>query len=292
MKKIVITFSICFSFNLIAQPKFDGHYLRFGRSMGVSSFNEAYMVTNGVSPNYSFHKDKISNGHWDLVYGSFSKYLMYEADCSGLLNSFLNIVTNKDLQNKPLKNILNDYPINPNSTSSVSKSSLNSTGVDNTLVDFHFCGGYKGIYGGFHFRWYELYTESRYTSNQNYIHSMDDYGKSSSSMGISANFITNYANLVKVHHTLLFDFIGKGSFTGKTITTQHTVYWGWNQFGLYVTPFYSLRFGGTVTNTLDGYGVPTYKGLSKSSAFGLKVGIYLTNGEESKNANIINITAE
>jgi DnaJ-class molecular chaperone len=85
---------------------------------------------------------------------------------------------------------------------------------------------------------------------------------------------------------------GKKGFDGNVITTQHTVYWGGNQIGLYAAPYLSIRYGGNAGFNQDYYGLNHSANPTKSTAIGIKIGIYLTNGdEESKSSGTVNISS-
>ncbi|MBS1653161.1 MAG: hypothetical protein JSU07_14235 [Bacteroidetes bacterium] len=285
MKKLFLTLFFFNTLLLLAQPEFDGQYLRVGRGLGISSFNNAYTITDLSVPtlprSYIISGDRINNGFWDITYGNFTDYMLYEIQGDGTFNSFLNLVTNKDLQYKPLVNLNKLYPVTNGGAAAVKD--LNAKGVDNNIIDASLCFGARYFYAGVHYNFGQLGTYGNYGSGNMLV--QGNYKGSSnytSLLGIGVHHIRNYFNLFKVHHTVNFDFKAFGNtFTGNCISTQHTIYWGKAGYGLYLTPYFKWRFGGNEVITYDAYQYPNFTGVKSSVAFGIKIGIYLTNGKES-----------
>ncbi|MFM2226174.1 MAG: hypothetical protein RJA07_2376 [Bacteroidota bacterium] len=289
MKKISITLFIAFAFFTIAnaQPDWSGKYLQVGYRFGTAGVNITQLTDpHNLNGGLSTQKVGFNTSFWDLRYGNLSKHFYYEADLSGLFLSFVNLVENKNVEDKAVRNYQDPSAVWKTNTTTSLADQLH--GSDISLLEFRMGFGGKGIYFGPQLNYYEnrfQLFESRY----------------SLAYGLHGAWWLNVKNICRLKTTLMYNTYAKGkdmisyNFKGKDITFDATAYFGKadKSVALYAGIVFTKRFSnkelpGDYHDRLNGTGTIGSAGsftslyiatMQSATLFSFKLGVLLSNGK-------------
>ena len=107
MKKIIATFLIVFAlFNIAnAQPDWTGPNLQIGYRWGTVGANIVQLSDlNNANSSLVNQKVRFNNSYLEVKYNRISKHVYYDVDLSGVILSFDNLIRNKYVEDRAIKN--------------------------------------------------------------------------------------------------------------------------------------------------------------------------------------------
>jgi len=286
MKKIITTFllTVLVSYLTSAQPDWTGPNLQLGYKFGSVKANLT-QLTDPTNKSSALFDQKVgfNNSYLDVRYSKLSKNSYYEADLSGVILSFQNLITNKYTEDRKIKNYQLPGTMYLGNTGGINTPDLH--GNDMPLLDFRMGFGAKGIYFGPQFTYYETRSQL-FESKQNL------------SYGLHGAYWLTLKNICRIKGTLMYNTYAKGkdiityNFKGKDIGFDATAFFGksGSSLGLYASIGIIRKFGNKELPTdyytrLTSGGSPYYlsNAIYKSSTMlSFKVGVFLNNGRNGE----------
>ncbi|MEY4876200.1 MAG: DnaJ central domain [Bacteroidota bacterium] len=293
MKKIIATFLIAFAlFNIAkAQPDWTGPNLQLGYRWGTVGANIVQLSDlNNANSSLVNQKVRFNNSYLEVKYNRLSKHVYYEMDLSGVILSFDNLVRNKYVEDRKVKNYVQPsaaYSTNSNfSTANIPK----LVGNDFQMMEGRIGFGGKGIYIGPQFAIYESRGALFNTKN-------------SIAYGLHGAYLISIDKICRIKATLMYNTYAKGkdvisyNFKGKDITFDATGYFGksGSSVGLYAGIAIVRKFGNSELpadynarlNQTAGYTYLEHAVYQSGTMFNFKIGVFLNNG---KNGDFENTT--
>jgi hypothetical protein len=290
MNKIIATFLIAFTFLNIAnaQPDWTGPNLQLGYKFGTVGAN-IVQLSDPANANSALFQQKVrfNTSYLEVKYGKLSKYVYYEVDLSGLILSFDNLIRNKYVEDRVVKNYVQPSSAYNNNSNFSTPVIPKLVGNDFQMIEGRIGFGGKGIYIGPQFAWYEN-RGPLFESNKSLAY------------GLHGAYLITLKNICRIKGTLMFNTYAKGkdlityNFKGKDLGFDATAYFGksGSSFGLYTGISIIRKFGNNELPSdyherLNSFSTNGYTHLEQAiyqsgTMFNFKVGVFLNNGRNGE----------